>query len=137
MGFELSERIAYLQGLASGLGVDGEAGPEGEVLAGILDVLQDMAQTLDATRVVQSEIAERVEDLSSDMMELAEEVMGEVSGDRWEVTCPHCRQVFTATGAALEDDDVDLVCPNCGQVVHDFDSGLDSDEEGDEVSDRR
>ena len=136
---DLRERVAYLQGLASGLGVDAEAGPEGEVLAGILDVLEDMAEGIEATRAAQAEIAEQMDDLSSDMLELADEVMGDLGPgkDLWEVTCPHCGRTFTASGADLEDDDVELVCPSCGEVVHDFDSGLESDEEQDEVSDRR
>lgn len=139
MGVELKERVAYLQGLAAGLGIDAEAGPEGEVLTGILDVLQEMADSLDAARVAQSALSEEVDDLSIDMSELADEVMGNL-GDaavRWEVTCPGCGHAFTTSGADLEDDDVDLVCPNCGHLIHDFDSGLDSDESsGEEVSDR-
>ena len=148
MRFELTQRIAYLQGLASGLGVDGEAGPEGEVLEGILDVLHHMAQEIDAARAAQSDIAEQIDELSDDMTELAEELMADLSGPRrgggrertagrWEITCPGCHQTFVTTDSAAEDDDLDLVCPHCGHVVHDFDSGLDNDEDSDEVTDRR
>lgn len=139
MAFDLKQRIAHLRGLASAESGDTAAGPDPALVSGILEVLAELADSVDATRLVQAEIAEQVDELANDMTELAEEVMGDIdsAAECWEITCPGCGRGFTATGAALEDDEVELVCPECGRVMHDFDVGLDSDEDGDETIDRR
>lgn len=108
---DIKQKIAYLQGLANGLGVE-EKGPQGAVLTGILDVLEDIADALEGAGV------------------------SRVSA-QWEVTCPACGAAFTVRDEDLDDDEIELICPHCGEVIHDFDDDLEADEPDEEMTDSR
>ena len=43
---DIAKKVAYIQGLADGLELDGDT-KEGKVLAAILDVLEDMADAIE------------------------------------------------------------------------------------------
>ncbi|MBE6989275.1 MAG: hypothetical protein E7426_00825 [Ruminococcaceae bacterium] len=140
----ISEKVAYLKGLAEGLSLD-ESTKEGKLLLAILDVLDDMAEEF-------SDIEEEIVDLEdgldavSDDLNDVEEFLYETSDDEEDdeeeddeeyfvTTCPECEEEVIFDESVLEDGEV--VCPNCGTRLE-FDlSDLvnavsDGDEEGDE-----
>ncbi len=66
---DLSARVAYLQGLAEGLHVD-EAGAEGRVLAGVIQVMGEMAEAVESVLQAHDDLAEQVEAVDADVESL-------------------------------------------------------------------
>ena len=117
---EISEKVAYLKGLAEGLQLDGET-KEGKVLLAIIDVLDAMAEEF---RDVEDEIVECEDGLdavSEDLSDLEETVyfaLDDEDEDEDEddevfvTTCPECEEEVVFDETVLEDGEV--ICPNCG-----------------------
>lgn len=137
-----SEKVAYLRGLAEGLGVE-ESSREGKLLNAIIDVLTDMAHGLDEVNEKVDSVGEDIDELYDEMDELSqyftvEDDEDDEEDDYWddgepvfyEVTCPACENTITI------DEDVLLTgaisCPNCGETLEfDFDSIEDIDDDAD------
>ena len=62
----ITEKVAYLRGLADGLGID-DATKEGKLLAAIIDVLDDMALEIEDMQEVQLELSEGLDAVSDDL----------------------------------------------------------------------
>ncbi|SHK12313.1 CD1247 N-terminal domain-containing protein [Tepidibacter formicigenes] len=116
----LYEKVAYLKGLAEGLGID-ENSKEGKLLMHIVDVLEDFADAIVEIEEEQSEMAEYIESIDEDLEDLEEEVYEEDSEDEEfeyiEVQCPSCGEEVEIDEDLLYDDDVDILCPNCKEVI--------------------
>ena len=72
----ITEKVSYIKGLAEGLNLD-EATKEGKVLLAILDVLKDMAYQIEDIDSDLNDMAEVVGELDDTVLELEEEVYGE------------------------------------------------------------
>ena len=117
---EISEKVAYLKGLAEGLQLDGET-KEGKVLLAIIDVLDAVAEEF---KDVEDEIVECEDGLdavSEDLSDLEETVyfaLDDEDEDEDEddevfvTTCPECEEEVVFDETVLEDGEV--ICPNCG-----------------------
>lgn len=138
----LSEKSAYLKGLMDGLKLDTEA-PEGKMLAGIVDLLQDMTASvsdLEENAIAVSDELDEMEDaldaieefLMDDFDEDYEDEDYELDNEdyededaMYEVTCPKCGEVIHVDEDTLLTESID--CPKCGETLEfDFD---DDDEE--------
>ena len=139
-----SEKVAYLKGLAEGLGIDKET-KEGRVLAAIMDILEDMAHDIEDLEENAWELGEAIDQVSDDLSDI-EDIVYDVDdedddyyddddedfcgcccgGDEeededdeepvfYEVTCPACENTITI------DEDVlglgSIECPNCGETL--------------------
>ncbi len=117
----ISEKVAYLKGLAEGMKLD-ESTNEGKLLLAILDVLDDMAEEF---ADIEDEIVDLEDGLDavSDDLNDVEEFLYETSDDEDEededdddeyfvTTCPECEEEVIFDESVLEDGEV--VCPNCG-----------------------
>ena len=139
-----SEKVAYLKGLAEGLGIDKET-KEGRVLAAIMDILEDMAHDIGDLEENAWELGEAIDQVSDDLSDI-EDIVYDVDdedddyyddddedfcgcccgGDEeededdeepvfYEVTCPACENTITI------DEDVlglgSIECPNCGETL--------------------
>ncbi len=117
----ISEKVAYLKGLAEGLDLD-ESTKEGKLLLAIVDVLDEMA---DEFADIEDEIVDLEDGLDavSDDLNDVEEFLYETSDDEDEededdddeyfvTTCPECEEEVIFDESVLEDGEV--VCPNCG-----------------------
>lgn len=116
---DLTQRVAYLQGLASGFNVT-EASREGQVLKEVLDVLGLMAENIARIEQDQEELEAYVESLDSDLSELEDDYYG-TEGDEeevWEISCPHCGTVFELE--ADGEDRAETVCPECGASLRNY-----------------
>ena len=130
---DIRAQVAYLQGLAEGLDLDGGT-PEGRVLSAVLEVLGEMADELTDVVDAQAELAEYVEDVDYDLGALEETIYSD-DDDTGEVVrfvpedemlqledgvaltvCPECGETLAAA-AGMVDDDLDVVCPNCGCMI--------------------
>ena len=142
----VSEKVAYLKGLAEGLGLDAES-KEGKLFAAIIDVLDEMAEEILDLEEEMADIEEGLDAVSDDLSEVEEtlyELEDEFDDDDDEdeedeedcfmTTCPACEEEIFFDEDVLEDGEV--ICPNCGEKLE-FDlsdlanalEGIDSDED--------
>ena len=113
----LTEKAAYLKGLASGLALD-ENKPETKLINAMIDLIDDIALTvadLDDELAVVSEqvdlIDEDLESLEDDFYEDEEDE----EDDLIKITCPNCGDEIYIDDAILNDGE--LQCPNCGETL--------------------
>ena len=131
---EILEKVAYLKGLAEGLGLDNST-KEGKILTVMMDILDDMALELQDVRDEQCEIEEGLDAVSDDLSDVEsfiyeafdedEEEDDEDDEPVYETTCPNCEEIIHFDESILEDGAVE--CPNCGEKLE-FDlSSLEED----------
>ena len=145
---EISEKVAYLKGLAEGLNLDTDS-KEGKLIAAIIDVLDDMAEKfaevddelcdvedgLDAVSDDLSDVEETLyfaldDDDDDDEDEDEDEDEDDEEEDCFVTTCPECEEEVFFDETVLEDGEV--TCPNCGAKLE-FDlSDLAAEDDEDE-----
>lgn len=127
-----SEKVAYLKGLAEGMGIQ-EDGGQGKLIKVITDILEDLALDMADTRDTLTELADSVEDLGADLSQLEEDFFdcccgdddeeedGDEDGEDDEDTvfyaleCPGCGYKLTVDESIL--DEGTFECPECGEVI--------------------
>ena len=138
---EITEKVAYLKGLAEGMELDTDK-KEGKLLAAIIDVLDDIALELQDIEDEQAELSEGLDAVSDDLEDVEDIVFDDYDEDDddeyeedeldededcYATTCPTCEETIYFDESILEDGEV--VCPNCGEKLE-FDLGsLEEDEE--------
>ena len=141
---EITEKVAYLKGLAEGMELNAEK-KEGKLLLAIIDVLEDIALELSDIEDAQEELGEGLDAVSDDLEDVEDLLYGEDGEDDepayelddlgededcYATTCPTCEEAIYFDESVLEDGEV--ICPNCGEKLE-FDlESLDEDEEGEE-----
>ena len=136
---EISEKVAYLKGLAEGMELDTEK-KEGKLLAAIIDVLDDIALEIEDIRDEQCDLEEGLDAVSDDLADLEslvyeededEDDEDEEDEECYETTCPNCEEAIFFDDSVLEEGEV--ICPNCGEKLE-FDlTSLDEEpEDGEE-----
>ena len=138
---EITEKVAYLKGLAEGMELDTEK-KEGKLLAAIIDVLDDMALEIEDLKDAQEELGDGLDAVSDDLEDVEDVVFGEDEDDEDEdeyeydepdededcyaTTCPTCEETIYFDESVLEDGEV--ICPNCGEKLE-FDlNGLEDED---------
>lgn len=123
---DISERVSYLQGLSEGLNIS-EGSPQGKIISGILNVLDELAETVTHLQIEMDDFREYVESIDDDLFDLEESVYDEDT-DFVELECHHCGEDLFFEADILEDDDVvEVICPNCNEVVFINDGSFDYD----------
>ena len=147
---EITEKVAYLKGLAEGMELDTEK-KEGKLLSAIIDVLEDIALELEDIHDETSELADGLDAVSDDLEDVEDVVFGEEDEDEddedseyyeddldededcYATTCPTCEETIYFDDSILSDGEV--ICPNCGEKLE-FDltslDDEDSSEDGEE-----
>ena len=122
----ITEKVAYLKGLAEGLGLDKDS-KEGKLFAAIIDVLDDMALEIEDMQELQMELSEGLDAVSDDLEDIEDivyeewdeeeededEEEEEDSEDCYATTCPTCEEEIFFDESILEEGEV--ICPNCGE----------------------
>ena len=141
---EITEKVAYLKGLAEGMELDTDK-KEGKLLSAIIDVLEDIALELEDIEDEQAELSEGLDAVSDDLEDVEDVVFEDWDEDDDEyeedeldededcyaTTCPTCEETIYFDESVLADGEV--ICPNCGEKLE-FDlSSLEdeADEDGD------
>jgi len=70
----ISEKVAYIKGLADGLGLD-ESSSENKVLLQILDVLKDIADEIDYLEDENQMLSEYIDSVSDDLEGIEQELL--------------------------------------------------------------
>ena len=129
----ITERTAYLRGLADGLNLDKEKA-ENKLLLEMLNVLDELAQHITETDADLDELSEYVEDMDADLADV-EEVLFDEDDDC--DCCDHdcdCDDCDCDCDCDCDDCDCDcdqelsFDCPNCGKTVMIKASDIDFDE---------
>lgn len=136
----ISEKVAYIKGLAEGMELDTDS-KEGKILSAIIDVLGDMCDEIDALDEAQVELAEQLDAVDEDLSDVEtiiyedddeyddDEYEDEYEDDDevYEVVCPECGDKIYLDEDMLLDGRID--CPNCGtDLEFEFDCNCDCDD---------
>ena len=120
---EISEKVAYLKGLAEGLALDTDT-KEGKLIAAIIDVLDDMAEKFVDLEDELCDVEDGLDAVSDDLSDVEETLYFALDDDDEDededdeeeecfmTNCPECEEEVYFDETVLEDGEV--VCPNCG-----------------------
>jgi hypothetical protein len=128
---EITEKVAYLKGLAEGLGLDTET-KEGKILSAMIDILDDIALEMEDMKDDQQELGDGLDVISDDLEDVENFVYGEDEEcdeeceDCYTTTCPNCGEDIYFDESILEEGEV--LCPNCGEKLE-FDTEIVEDDE--------
>lgn len=143
----ISEKVAYIKGLAEGLALDKES-KEGKLFAAIIDILDDIALLTD-------DLTEQIDSVDEDLAALEEFIYDDddfCDGDCedcdgcddldeyddedpvFEYQCPVCQKCSTFDGLLLLEAGPEMKCEHCGtpidiETLFDFEDDEDEDEE--------
>ena len=121
----ISEKVAYLKGLAEGLAIDTEKSKEGKLIGVIIDVLEEIGLSIEDLEENTVALGEEIHALSDDLSDV-EDVVFEDEDDEddeccccgddededfFETPCPHCGEDLVIDQAVLDAGVVE--CPNC------------------------
>lgn len=121
---DLKAKVAYLQGLSAGLDLNAQS-KEGKLLSGIIEVLDEFADSVENLEEAQEQMEDYLESLDEDLYHLEDEIYEDGAVDHAgcgeeyvEVDCPRCGETVCFDSDILEEDDiVEVTCPNCDEVV--------------------
>ncbi|MGI6265146.1 MAG: CD1247 N-terminal domain-containing protein [Acutalibacteraceae bacterium] len=135
----IAEKVAYLKGLFEGMQFDPDTN-EGKLWKAVMDVLGDLALSVEDLEDYSAELSEQVDAIDEDLDQLESDFYEDYDyeededGDDeiYEVTCPNCDEEFCVDEQTLMDGGVE--CPNCGEHLEfDLDEE-DEDEPAEETS---
>lgn len=140
---ELKEKVAYLKGMVEMADID-PASKEGKLTNALLQVLEEMSETVADLVDANSEVCELLETLDRDLGDV-ESVVFDVDdddedddwaddddeGEIYEAVCPSCGEQVYIDEEML--DEGEMICPGCGEKLEfDLDiGGINPDEEPD------
>ena len=123
----LTDRTAYLRGLAEGMNLDKDKN-ENKLLVEMLSLLDEMAQKINELDADIGELDEYVESIDSDLSDMEEVLFGDDEYDddyddddeldeldeneELAFDCPHCGNAVRLKAADIDFDE-SPVCPNC------------------------
>ena len=124
---EISEKVAYLKGLAEGLALDTDT-KEGKLIAAIIDVLDVMAEKFVDLEDDLCDVEDGLDAVSDDLSDVEEVLYGMDDEDEddedydddddesyFETTCPVCEEEIVFDEDTL--DSGEIRCPNCGEKL--------------------
>ena len=137
---DLTEKIAYIKGLAEGLSLD-ETKPEVKVINAIIDLLDDITYDVQDMEELYDELSGQVDEIDQDLADVEDEVFGEDDDDDdyydddfddednpfYEVTCSSCGEKINVSEDVLLEGEIN--CPNCGELLEFDFSGLFTEDE--------
>ena len=145
---ELTDRVAFLRGLAEGMQLDASE-PEGKLLLKMLEVLDEMAKDNDDLHKALDELNEYVESIDEDLSDMEEDIYGDMTDEDGEedeepddeddeeertveYACPYCGEVMVFDVERFDFDE-DYLCPNCHKPLFPEDNeGEDEDSDDEE-----
>lgn len=132
----LTEKAAYLKGLAEGLNYDNTTA-EGKLIAALIDFVGDLANAQSETDEDLEYLCDYIEEIDEDLGALEEDFYEidddcdccdcddcgcdcddcdcDCCDDGYEVTCPSCGETIVFDGSI--DTEEDMVCPNCREKI--------------------
>ena len=123
MGY-LKEQVSYLRGLADGMCMD-KTRNETKLFEGILMLLNDMADSIEASESDIEDMEDAINDIEEDLdglesfvfdndMDFSPCADDDEAGDFVELECPNCKDHIFFDSVMLESEKP-LVCPSCSK----------------------
>lgn len=143
----LSEKIAYIRGLADGLKLDDDK-DEIKVINAIIDLLDDVAYAVEDIEDLYDELSQQVDEIDEDLGAVEDDFYDDYcdcddcdndcedcdccdcyDDDEafYEVTCGKCEEQICVSEDILLEGEIE--CPNCGEILEFDFSGLFDDDE--------
>ena len=122
---EITEKVAYLKGLAEGMELDAST-KEGKVIAALTELISEMAVAIEELEDEVDELRDYIEEIDEDLGEV-EQVLCE-DDDDWDDEyecdgdCCNCDE-----DCDLDEGFFEIECPACGETVC-FDESIDPEE---------
>ena len=117
----ISEKVAYLNGLAEGLNLDTEKSKEGKLISVMIGILEEIGLSIEDLEENTQALGEEIDVLSDDLSDVEDVVFDEdedededdedYDDDWFEVECPTCEEPLVIDDKALADGMIQ--CPNC------------------------
>ena len=114
----ISEKVAYLKGLAEGLDLDTQKSKEAKLISVMIGILEEMAMSIEDLEENDLDLGEEIDVLSDDLADVEDVVFEDEDeddeddeDDYFEVECPNCEEPLIIDDEALEAGVVE--CPNC------------------------
>ena len=117
----ISEKVAYLKGLAEGLNLDTEKSKEGKLISVMIGILEEIGLSIEDLEESTQALGEEIDVLSDDLSDVEDVVFDEdedededdedYDDDWFEVECPTCEEPLVIDDKALADGMIQ--CPNC------------------------
>ena len=120
----ISEKVAYLKGLAEGLNIDTDKSKEGKLINVMIGILEEIGLAIEDLEENSLALGEEIDVLSDDLADVEavvfddededdydEDEEEEFDDDWFEVECPNCDEVLDVDEDALEEGYIK--CPNC------------------------
>lgn len=136
---DICEKIAYIKGLAEGLGLDTET-KEGKILSAIIDLLGDITEEICDIEDACDDMSEQIDAVDEDLSTVEDIIYGDDDCDcdcddcgcddeLYEIECPACQDVIYLDEEMIDEGGIE--CPNCGTPLEfdfDCDCGCDCDD---------
>ena len=117
----ISEKVAYLKGLAEGLNLDTEKSKEGKLISVMIGILEEIGLSIEDLEENTQALGEEIDVLSDDLSDVEDVVFDEdedededdedYDDDWFEVECPTCEEPLVIDDKALADGMIQ--CPDC------------------------
>ena len=117
----ISEKVAYLKGLAEGLAIDTEKSKEGKLISVMIGILEEIGMSIEDLEENAVALGEEIDALSDDLSDVEDVVFEEEDDeddcccgddeDFFETDCPNCGETLVIDGDVLDSGVVQ--CPNC------------------------
>ena len=125
----VSEKVAYLKGLADGLGIK-DSTNEGKLMLAVIDVLESMADDLEAVDAHAKDLSDSISDINEDMEYLEDLCIGDIDDDDEgydEVDVEDDADVpcTGSCGSCGDEQEYEVTCPKCGETITVFEEDLD------------
>lgn len=131
----ISEKVAYLKGLAEGLNLDTEKSKEGKLISVMIGILEEVGMSIEDLEENALALGEEIDVLSDDLADVESVVFDDEDEDEeddedgFEVECPNCNEPLYIDDKALAEGFVE--CPNC-DTKFSLDLSDEDEEEGGE-----
>ncbi len=129
----LSEKAAYILGLADGVELDGTT-KEGKLLKAVIELLGEMAEEVEALGVDVNNLGEYIEEVDHDLGDIEEIAYGADDCDEdyddcydCDCDCDDCDCDCDNCDCDCDDEYFEVECPSCGEVIC-FDGSIDPEE---------
>ncbi|MEE1003442.1 MAG: hypothetical protein U0L17_06855 [Acutalibacteraceae bacterium] len=121
----VTEKVAYLKGLASGLSLDANDN-QVKLINAIIDTLDEMAEAMSELELDVTDISDQVDAVDEDLAEVEDylfEPDEDEDEDLYEIKCPECGEEMVVSLDMLDNS---VECTNCGATLQ---LSIDDDEE--------
>mgnify|MGYP005779237191 CR=1 FL=1 len=115
----ISEKVAYLKGLAEGLDLDTAKSKEGKLISVMIGILEEIGMSIEDLEENTEALGEELDAVSDDLADVEKAVFEDdeddcccdEDDDFFEVECPNCGETLVIDEDVLEEGAIQ--CPNC------------------------